>query len=82
MIDMISAPTMDSHMPSSSQMSGNSITAASWNTSVRRKDISALVRPSLSAVKNDEPKIEKPENRNANENMPKACTVMLSSLAS
>ena len=82
MMDMISAPTMDSQIPSSSQMSGNSSTAASWNTSVRRKDISALVRPSLSAVKNDEPNIEKPENRNANENIPKACTVMARSLSS
>ena len=52
---MTSAPTIDSHIPSSSQMSGNRSTAASWNTKVRRNDIIALVRPSLSAVKNDEP---------------------------
>ena len=62
--DMTSAATIDSQIPSSSQMSGKMSTAAIWNTSVRKNEMSAEVSPSPSAVKNDEPKIENPESRN------------------
>ena len=61
---MTSAATLDSQIPSSSQMSGKMSTAAIWNTSVRKNEMSAEVSPSPSAVKNDEPKIENPESRN------------------
>ena len=66
-------------MPSSCQISGSSSTAATWNTSVRKNDISAEVSPSFSAVKNEEPKIEKPENRNENEKIANACFVTANS---
>ena len=63
---MTSAATIDSQIPSSFQMSGKRSTAAIWNTSVRKNEMSAEVSPSPSAVKNDEPKIEKPDSRNEN----------------
>ena len=58
------------------------ITAAHWNTSVRRKEIRAEVSPSFSAVKKEEPKMAKPENRKATEKMAKAWAVMSSSSGS
>ena len=70
--DITSAATIESQIPSSFQMSGKISTAAIWNTSVRRKEMSADVRPSPSAVKNDEPKIENPESRNENEKIENA----------
>ena len=45
---MVSANTMESQMPSSSSTSGSRSTAAIWNTSVRRNEMSAdeaLARP-------------------------------------
>ena len=77
-----SAAAMDSHIPSISQTSGSSITAALWKTSVRRKDISAEVRPSLSAVKNEDANMLNPANRNENENMRKLCSVIAYSVSS
>ena len=50
--DINSATTTDIHTPSSSHIIGRIIIAADWKTRVRIKDISAEVRPSLSAVKN------------------------------
>ena len=41
--------------------------AAIWNTSVRRNEMSAGVRPSFSAVKNDEPRMATPASRNEKE---------------
>ena len=52
---MTSAATMDIQMPSSLHNSGNSSTAPTWNTSVRRKAMMAEVSPSFRAVKKDEP---------------------------
>lgn len=64
---IISAATIENHIPSIPQNKGNIKTAAIWNKSERRNDMSADVRPSLSAVKNDEPNIAKPANMNVNE---------------
>ena len=64
-----SATTMDIQIPSSSNTSGNSITAAIWKTSVLKNDMSAEIRPLLSAVKNDEPKMANPAKRKLNEKM-------------
>lgn len=58
------------------------MTAAHWNTSVRKNEMSSEVSPSLSAVKNDEPKIENPESRNENENILNARTVISRSVLS
>ena len=80
--DMTSAATIDSQMPSSSQISGKMSTAATWNTSVRKNEMSAEVIPSPSAVKNDEPKIEKPDSRKENEKIENACAVISRSAAS
>ena len=60
----ISSATMTEYqMPSIPKTKGNSNTAAIWNTRVRKKAISAEVRPSFKAVKNPEPKIAIPMNR-------------------
>ena len=79
---MTSAATIDSQIPLSSQMRGKRSTAAIWNTSVRKNEISAEVSPSPSAVKNDEPKIENPESRNENEKIENACAVISKSPSS
>ena len=50
-----SATRMEYHTPSMPITSGSSNTAATWNTSVRRNEMSAEVSPSLSAVKNPDP---------------------------
>ena len=62
-------------MPSTPQNRGKNITAAIWNTKVRRKEIAAETRPLLSAVKKEEPKIANPEKRKEKANIEKACTV-------
>ena len=74
--DITSATTMESQIPSSFQIIGSSSTAATWNTSVLRNEINADVSPSFNAVKNEEPKIENPENRNENEKIANACFVI------
>ena len=56
-----SATTTESQIPSIFHIKGIINTAAVWNKSVLKKDISAEVRPSLSAVKKEEPKIAIPE---------------------
>ncbi len=70
-----SATIMEIQIPSTSNTSGRSITAAIWNTSVLKNDISAETSPLLSAVKKDEPNIAIPENRNENDAKRKALTV-------
>ena len=62
-----SAMTNDSHTPSISITKGKSNTAEVWNTRVLKKDIIAEIRPLFNAVKNDEPKIAIPQNKNENE---------------
>lgn len=70
-----SAATIDTQIPSMSKISGRRITAATCSTKVLKKEISAEVRPSLSAVKKDEPKIAKPANKNEKEKILKPLTV-------
>lgn len=55
-----SATTMEYQMPSMSKMLGRIKMAATWNTSVRRKEIRAEVRPSPRAVKKPEEKRHSP----------------------
>ena len=64
----ISAAVMAYQMPSTPNRSGSRRTEEVWKTSVRRKEMAAEMRPLLSAVKNEDAKILKPANRNANEN--------------
>ncbi len=61
------APTTESHIPYIRHISGNIITAAIYKTRVLRKDMSAEIKPFTSAVKNDEPYIAIPTNRNENQ---------------
>ena len=63
-IASISATSIEYHIPSSPNIRGNSRTPSIWYTSVLIKEISAEIGPLLSAVKNDEPKIENPEKIN------------------
>ena len=70
-----SAATMDSQIPSTPQISGNTSTAATWNTSVRRKEMAADTSPLFSAVKKEEPKMANPESRKAKEKIKKAWAV-------
>ena len=58
-----SAATVENHMPSRLQIRGKAKTAEHWKMKVRKKEISAEVTPSPRAVKKEEPKIAKPENR-------------------
>ena len=76
MQDNASAITRESHIPSSPITNGRVNTAIVWNTSVRIKDIIPLVKPSFNAVKNDEPKMPKPENRKEKPYMKKAYLVI------
>ena len=66
-----SAAIREYHIPSMPQIIGNSKTAEIWKTRVRKNEIKAEVRPSFSAVKNDEPKMAMPANKNENENITK-----------
>ena len=59
----ISAAGIEYHTPSSLRNMGRIRTRTSWYTSVLRKDIAADAGPLLSAVKNDEAKMQNPENR-------------------
>ena len=49
-----SAAMIAPQIPSNPNIKGSSMTAASWNTSVRRKEISAEMRPLLRAVKKED----------------------------
>ena len=62
-----SAATTASHTPSSPISRGKSSTAAIWNTSARRNEISADTAPLFRAVKNAEPKMPPPANRKDSE---------------
>ena len=50
-----SATMIAPQIPSNPRISGSSMTAANWNTSVRRNEISAEIKPLFNAVKKDEP---------------------------
>ena len=59
-IAIISLATLDSQMPSSPIKIGKIITANAWSRNNLKNDKIADTRPLLRAVKNAEPKIEKP----------------------
>ena len=67
MTDINSATTMEIQIPSMPQKIGNNRIQAHWKTKVRRKEISAEVRPSFKAVKKLEVKIPNPMNPNDSE---------------
>ena len=60
---IISAKTMEYHIPFTPNNMGNRSTAPSSKTKVRKKEISADTNPLLRAVKKAEPKIAIPVNR-------------------
>ena len=64
-----SATMTEHHIPVSPHAIGKSITAATWNTSVREKDTIAEISPLLRAVKNDDVKMLKPINMKDTEKM-------------
>lgn len=72
-----SATITEYHIPSSPHISGNSITDATWKTSVLKKDMKADVSPALSAVKNAEPNIPAPTKIKEITYTLNPCTVML-----
>lgn len=58
------SPTVtESQMPSMPNSIGSTMTAATWNTSVRRNEMTAETSPLLSAVKNAEAYMANPMNR-------------------
>ena len=57
---------------------GKNKTAATWNNSVRIKEIIADTSPLFKAVKKDDAKILAPANKNPNEKMKKPRTVICS----
>ena len=76
-----SAKTTEYHMPSTPKNIGNTSTAPSSNTKVRKKDISADTCPLFRAVKKAELNIARPVNRYATEIIRNACTLTGSSVA-
>ena len=62
-----SAAEMASQTPSMSKKMGRISTAATWKTSVRRKEMAADTPPLPRAVKKEEPKIANPEKRKETE---------------
>ena len=62
----ISAAVMAYQMPSTPKISGRRMTDKVWSTSVRKNEITAEMSPLFNAVKNEDAKILKPANRNAN----------------
>ena len=67
-IEASSATVMAHQTPSKPKKRGKIKTAATSKTTVRRKEIAAETIPLFNAVKNEDAKILKPANRNANEN--------------
>ena len=67
MAAIISAPTAENQIPSTPQNLGRMRTAAVWKQRVRRKDITAEIKPLFKAVKKPELKIPIPAKRKANE---------------
>ena len=59
-----SAVNIEYHIPSIPNIFGNSNTHTAWNKNIRKKEMIADTNPLFSAVKNAEPKIEKPQNNN------------------
>ena len=58
-----SETVMAHQMPSISKISGSTMTEEAWNTSTRKKEMSADIPPLPSAVKKPEQKILKPDSR-------------------
>ena len=50
-----SATMIAPQIPSNPRISGSSMTADNWNTSVRRNEINAEIKPLFNAEKKDEP---------------------------
>lgn len=73
-----SAAATDSQIPSTPSARGRSTTLPHWNTSVRRKEMRAEIRPLLRAVKKAEPKMFSPENRKDRANSRRPRTVSAS----
>ena len=67
--DIPSATTIDDQIPSTPKKTGSNKTELIWKKRVLIKDIVAELIPSFNAVKNEEPKIAMPENKNENEKM-------------
>ena len=65
----ISAKRLENHTPSICQIKGRVSISEIWKTTVLRNARIALVAPSLSAVKKEEPYIAKPEQMKVNENI-------------
>ena len=61
--DPASAMTMDHQIPFTPKINGIKITQINWKPIVRIKEIKADISPLFKAVKKEEPKIEKPQNR-------------------
>ena len=53
----------DNHIPSTPKIRGRVNTKMIWNISVRQKEITALISPLLSEVKNEEPNIANPAKK-------------------
>ena len=78
----ISATITALHIPLIPKNIGRMSREPTWNSRVRKNDMVADKIPLLSAVKNDEPRMEKPENKNENEKMENARSVMERSVSS
>ena len=61
-----SAAPIASQTPLTPKNNGNSSSIQVWNTSVRRKEITAEITPFPNAVKNADPKILNPESKKDN----------------
>ena len=75
-IASISDTTIESHIPFRPKNKGKTRMHAIWKISVRINEIAADIKPLLSAVKNDAPKKDIPQNKNENENIVNAFIVI------
>lgn len=82
MTDKNSANIIDDQIPFTPNINGSINNDKASKTSNLKKDIKAEVSPSLSAVKNEDAYIEKPEKRKANEYIENAFFVTLRSSSS
>ena len=82
MTDKTSANIIDDQIPFTPNIKGSIRSDKTSKTSSRKNDINAEVSPSLSAVKNEEAYIEKPEKRQANEYIENAFFVSFKSSSS
>ena len=65
--DIISAPTIENHIPFTPQIRGKINTAITSKTTVRIKEIIAEMSPLFRAVKKADANIEKPANKKIKE---------------